>query len=360
LRALSVSAGREPAAVTPRDRLELSLRAIWEDLLEVGEVGVRDSFFDLGGHSLLAVRLMARLESVLGVRLPLGLLFRAPTIEALAAVLRQKTLAPAASPLVPLQLQGSRPPFFCVHPSHGDALCYLDLSRRLGADQPFYAFQARGIDGETPAAATIESLAADYLQELSSLQEKGPYRLGGWSLGGVIAFEMARQLEARGEEVALLALLDSQALPRPRGLAPEDEPLLLRMFARDLGLALRDGGERLPLQQALDGLLDDARESLLLPPDLSGEVFRHRFEVFRCNVQALWTYQPHPIRSRITLLRAADSPVAQGGDPTLGWESLAGGGIDLFLVPGDHYTMIREPNVPILAQQLAAQIDKRS
>ncbi|HEU0078664.1 MAG TPA: amino acid adenylation domain-containing protein, partial [Longimicrobiaceae bacterium] len=188
----------EPGAehVPPRDATELALAGVWEEVLGTSPVGVRDDFFEMGGHSLLAVRLVARVETVLGARLPLTTLFAAPTIEALALVLREGTADGGASPLVPVRASGERAPLFFVHPVGGDVLCYAPLARHLDAGQPFYALRSRGLDGGEPPRATVEAMAADYLDAMRAVQPRGPYRLGGWSMGGVVAWEMARRLEA--------------------------------------------------------------------------------------------------------------------------------------------------------------------
>ena len=207
-----VGSTRRGIRVAPRDTLELQLVQIWEDILGLRPVGVTDNFFDLGGHSLLAVRLIARIHKQFGQKLPLPTLFQGATIEQLAGVLRRSPTPLRCSPLVGIHLGGSGRPFFCVHPVGGSILCYAGLSRRLGPDQPFYGLQHPGLDGEWAPYTRIEEMASDYLTALRAVQPEGPYLLGGWSLGGIVAFEMAQQLEARGQKVALLALLDASAL----------------------------------------------------------------------------------------------------------------------------------------------------
>ncbi|HEX2524309.1 MAG TPA: amino acid adenylation domain-containing protein, partial [Terriglobia bacterium] len=200
----------ENAFVAPRDDLELQLTHIWEDVLGVRPIGVRDNFFELGGHSLLAARLLASIENRLGKKLPLATVFQGATVEHLAAILRQDAKPAPRSSLVAIQPAGSKRPLFLVHPAGGHVFPYVHLARYLGPDQPCYGLQARGLEeGEEPHTR-IEDMAADYIKALRTVQPIGPYLLGGWSMGGLVAFEMAQQLHAQGEGVDLLALLDAR------------------------------------------------------------------------------------------------------------------------------------------------------
>ena len=159
----------------PRDVLELQLTQIWEGVLGIHPIGIKDDFFDLGGHSLLAVSLMARIRNVVGRQLPLSALFQGRTVENLAAMLRRETSSLPWSCLVEIQASGSKPPLFFVHPGGGNTLCYLDLARCLGPDQPFYGFQSPGLYGERVLYARIEDMSAHYIEALRAIQPEGPY-----------------------------------------------------------------------------------------------------------------------------------------------------------------------------------------
>ncbi|WP_293097886.1 thioesterase domain-containing protein [Moorena sp. SIOASIH] len=174
-------------------------------------MGVRDNFFDLGGHSLLAVRLMAEIEKQFGKNLSLAALFQGATLEQLGILLRQKTDTHSWSGLVAIQPQGSQPPFFCMPGSGGNVVYFHQLARHLGNDQPFYALQPPSLDGVSEPFSSVEEVAAYYLQAIQTLQPSGPYFLGGHSFGVLVAFEMAQQLQQKGETVALLALFDLPA-----------------------------------------------------------------------------------------------------------------------------------------------------
>src|SRR6185369_13895071 len=194
---------------TPRDVLELQLSQIWKEVLRREQIGLRDNFFDLGGHSLLAVQLIDKVERYVGQKVPLSILFQGPTVEQLAGALRQRVQNVSEQSLVSIQPEGSRPPLFLVHSASGNAMSYVALARRLGREQPVYGLQSKGLDPDRKATARVEDMASEYLAELLAVQPEGPYHLGGWSMGGVIAFEMARQLTAHGKSVAPVVIIDS-------------------------------------------------------------------------------------------------------------------------------------------------------
>ena len=338
--------------VAPRDVVELQLTEQWEELLHVA-CGVTDDFFELGGHSLLAVRLMSRIEQLYGKKIPLATLFKAPTIESLSTILRQETDGSSWSPLVAIQPHGSEPPFFCVHAVSGDVLCYRALSRSLGAQQPFYALQARGLDDEQEPQTQVEAMAADYLAAVRSVQPHGPYLLGGWSIGGLIAFEMTRQLQAQGEEVRLLVLFDTRSPGAEEEAEVSDETSLFARFALLLGLSpeqLQEAAEAFSQTQTEDPLsflLDYAKAASIIPHDMSLEHLRKQFQVFNVNVRAARGYQLANVPANIALFRASERSPA---DPTLGWGRLGLEKLEVYETPGDHLTMMREPNVSVLAE----------
>jgi amino acid adenylation domain-containing protein len=191
--------------VAPRTSVERRLVAVWEDVLGVRPIGIRTSFFDLGGSSLVAVRLFARMAPVLGRELPISTLFQAPTIEKLAKELRPKARNESYPAVVPIKPSGSKPPFFCAHGGLGGILYLSGLASHLGPDQPFYGIESEGLDGATMRHLTVEEMASHYISEVRKIQPNGPYFLGGYCLGGIIAFEMAQQLLRGGEHVAMVA-----------------------------------------------------------------------------------------------------------------------------------------------------------
>jgi amino acid adenylation domain-containing protein len=359
LPAPAAGAGGLAQPVPPRDVLEVEILRLFEETLGVCGLGVREDFFALGGHSLLAVRLVARIRRQLGVALSLALVFRAPTVEGLAAALRRGGTLPA-SPLVAIRTSGSRPPLFCVHPAGGSAHGFATLARHLDPEQPVYGLQAAGFAGERAAAARIEVMAAEYLQATRTVAPCGPVHLCGWSLGGLIAFEMALQREQRGEEVAGLVLLDSVA-PSPGAIL--DEAALLRGFLRF---------HRAPIEpDSLLGLEPIARwrmllgrlvEADLVPPEIGPEEIARLFEVYRANVRAAAAYAPSAYGGSLTVLRASDRPPEEAShplvrDPQMGWGRFVRGPIDVQAIPGSHETILSPPHVRSVAEAVQRWLD---
>jgi thioesterase domain-containing protein/acyl carrier protein len=345
----------EKAFVAPRDDLELQLTRIWEEVLGVRPIGVRDNFFELGGHSLLAARLFASIENRLGKKLPLATVFQGATVEHLAGILRQDFKPAPQSSLVPLQPGGSKRPLFLVHPAGGHVFPYVHLARYLGPDQPCYGLQARGLEeGEEPHTR-IEDMAADYIKALRTVQPKGPYHLGGWSMGGVVAFEMAQQLHAQGEGVDLLALLDARITPPDEKIPDADfEAMLLADFVRYFGLSLdlANSLSQLPRDEVLNHVLELAQRAGLVPPDV--EISQaHRFvELLKSDFQATRNYELQLYPGRVTLFKASEELAGTSPDPTLGWREWALAGVDVHVVPGNHANMVYEPHVEVLAEKL--------
>jgi thioesterase domain-containing protein len=351
--------------LAPRDALELQLTHIWEEILGVAPIGIRDNFFDLGGHSMLAARLMNRIHNSLGVALPLAMLFHRATIEHLAVPVRQQTgLASEFTSLVEIQSNPSSLPFFCIHPAGGNVFCYVDLARELGPDQAFYAFQSRGLNSGQNPHLQVEDMAAHYIELLREVQPQGPYLLGGWSIGGLIAFEMSQQLQAGGEYVALLALLDTVAPTRYHDAGASDHLALLAAFAQDVGLSLdqlapsEHNLTRLNTDQQLSQILEQAQIAEVLPPDFNLSQIRRFFEVFVTNVNAARRYVMQARSGRATLFRASERPSSSLQDDANGWDEVLSNELEIHLVPGSHFNMIHPPNVKLLAGRLKACIEK--
>jgi amino acid adenylation domain-containing protein len=351
----------EKAYVAPRDDLELQLAHIWEEVLGVRPVGVRDNFFELGGHSLLAVRLFALIEKRLGKKLPLTAVFQGATVEHLAGLLRQPARSGPQSSLVALQPGGSKRPLFLVHPAGGHVFPYIHLAQLLGSDQPCYGLQAKGLeDGQDPHTR-IEDMAAWYIQALQTVQPTGPYLLGGWSMGGVVAFEMAQQLHAQGQRVALLALLDGR-IPTPDETFPEEDAEAILLVERYFGISFgpMESLAELHKDQQLAFMLEQAKSAGLVPAELDVSQARRFVELLRNDLRATQNYGLHLYPGRITFFKAKETPVGTSPDPdpTMGWSKWASGGVEVHVVPGNHANLMYEPHVEVLAEKLTACLNQ--
>jgi amino acid adenylation domain-containing protein len=367
-RALPESDGRAELVQTPvepRDELERQLVGIWQDILSVSPVGTRDSFFDLGGHSLLAVRMFARLEKKLGATLPLATLFKAPTIEGLAALIRKGTRPASTRSMVAIQPAGGRPPVFGMPGVGGTVLNYNSLARFLGLDQPFYGMQSRGLDGSEEPLTRIEDIAAEFLREIRELQPDGPYYLVGMCMGGVVAYEMAHQLRAVGQQIGLLALLEtwapamSSARRRQRGARM---PAVFGFVAGRLRLSVETlarlrGRERLRYLLGGVRLFKDIVLQRDLFPGARGELYLQA--VTRANLLAFQQYEPRVYPGPVVLFRAEGRKVAPAADYRLAWRDLVTGGLQVYSAPGDDSgLMLQEPHVRVLAAHLKMCIER--
>jgi amino acid adenylation domain-containing protein len=361
----------ESPYVAPRTPTEETLAGIWKEVLKVEQVGVHDNFFDLGGHSLSAVRLIAEVEKQLGIRLPLSTLFvdGATIGEQSKLVQRGRVAAHRWTPIVPLQPGGSRPPFFLVHGIGGEVLSFSALVRRLGPDQGFFGLQAD--TGIGPAFfSNVKDVASRYLDAVCSKVTSGPYRIGGYCSGGVIAYEMAQQLRAAGRDVALLVMLDTAA-PDGHGSGPltlRAAPQLVRNImywpVDDDFLA---SGPRAQLAR-LGGKLRlwRSRAWALLRREQETVDIRDRFglylypessrEVLEAHARMLAEYRPRPYAGTVTLLRSRTTGFTYVcAAPDLGWRALAAD-VDVRVVRGAHDTILREPWVAELAAALDAAL----
>jgi aspartate racemase len=320
--------------------------------------------------------LFAEIEKQFNKRLPLSSLFENPTIEHLASLIDKRSPSTSVSSLVGIQPHGSRLPFFCVHEFFGDVLCYVNLARHLGRDQPLYALQARGLDGTEEPLADIGKMAAHYIEEIRAVQPHGPYALGGLCFGGVVAFEMAQQLRLKGEAVCLLALLDSAARTE-RGKAawcwnflrnlPGKIPswvigslqlnrgqwgTLIRQKIRTTGASVRHA-----LRPSGNGSHQD---DIPVGVQELGDFFhfseQHR-KVALVQYRALMQYTPRVYPGRVTLFRARMQPFFSSNAADMGWRKLAAGGLDIKIVPGNHLGMLQEPHVKVLAEQLRVSLN---
>jgi len=341
---------------------EEALALIWKEVLRLDHIGINDNFFELGGHSLLAVRLFALLEKQFNKRLPLATLFQAPTIAKLAATIETDGSKPLSS-LVPIQTRSTRLPFFCIHAVGGNVLEYYDLARHLGNDQPFYGLQSAGLSDAHEPHARIEDMAAHYVKEIREVQPVGPYFIGGRSLGGVIAYEVARQLKEQGQKVALLALLDSYPVGHQKLSNADISTIRKRRAIRRMQTHFSNLGQ-LPMSAKLNYLISKSR---YVPKRFKSKLWRTTYRCFK----KLGLKIPRSLRSveQFNWLAAHEfTPRLYGGPVTLfwasndlrakfdmieGWERLAPGGLEVHEIPGTHLDIIKEPHVEEVAKKLS-------
>ncbi len=354
--------------VEPENEIERTLAGFWEELLGVQNVGVEDSFFDLGGHSLIAVRLFAMVKKAYRIEFPISVLFEAPTIRKCANLIAERTGASTEATDVdqPVEPQrrykhlvamhdaegGSKTPFFLVAGMFGNVLNLRHLAHLLGADRPFYGLQARGLYGGEAPHTTLQEAAADYIAELKLVQPEGPYMIGGFSGGGITAYEMAHQLQAAGDEVSLVVLLDTP-LPQRRPLSRTDRMLIQLQEIKKKGVTY-------PFTWAKNRIAWEFEKRRMTVDATETEHQFHNAEIEAAFLNAVAQYQMKPWNGQLVLFRP----------PLVGNWNVSGGrkvnseraylmndndwgqfvpGVAVHEVPGDHDSMVLEPNVRVLA-----------
>jgi amino acid adenylation domain-containing protein len=363
---------RSKSYMSPRDALELQLVRIWEDVLGVSPIGVFDDFFELGGHSIMSVRLVAQVEKRLGKRLPLWSVVDARTVEAFAQRIRATQTLQNDEVLVCVQAGGKKPPLFCVHPAGGDVVCYQALARALGPDYPVYAC-ASAVDARGAIRdRTVASMAAAYVSAMRRVQPNGPYRVAGWSLGGLVAAEMAESLRNSGDTVAFVGLFDT--VIQPPGVVQEfifDVPRRIgfvryieEYFGRPLNVSTTELAERQG-EELVSYLAERMQAAKVLPPGTDVAYASRLFATYADHTKAYFQHQPSRFTSRITLMRARTSRSADlvyvqmpTQSRTLGWSEHCVEPVTVIDVPGDHMTLLSPRLVRELAERLRTLLDE--
>jgi amino acid adenylation domain-containing protein len=340
-----------PAPAPPRTAVEEQLRGLWREILGLEDIGIDDNFFDLGGRSRLGAHLFARIEREMGARLPLATLFESPTIASLAQEIASASCASAWwRCLVPIRASGSGAPLFCVHPVGGNVLAYRDLARRLGPDVPCYGLQAIGLDGVAAPLTSVETMARRYVDEIRSVQPRGPYNLCGFSFGGLVAFEMACVLRRQNESIGLLALLDVEYpdFPQAPGFSLLARSRIFRQHVYPtLQRARRHARSMTRLGLRSYAKLATARENATTTNQAEDAVFWQVAErVRKANTRAAIHYVPRRYDGRLTYFRA--SHAASDDDRRDRWKLLARE-IETIEVAGGHSDIRLEPQVQIVA-----------
>ena len=327
--------------VSPRNDLEQKLASIWQKTLKCEPISIYDNFFELGGTSLLATKVLADIEKTFHVNMAISAIYQAPTIEALAHVLRSEANISNWYSLVPIQKQGSRPILFGIH-----WLVYKDLAKHLGVDQPIYglSYGIGDTTGHVPPLPDIKDLAKHYIQEMRSLQPNGPYLLMGYSFGGVVAYEIAQQLQDNDQQVALVVLFDSYLGKR----------------------------KLLPLQQRVSQILKLGVSELYkrilgtLKMKFLRKIYRNQYlpqvyDVYDVIIDTLNRYIPTSYSGRVILFKAMDSSLSINfkQDPVeVEWQKHVGDNLEIYEINGHHRRILKEPLVQTIAEKLSHCIEK--
>jgi len=347
--------------IKPSTKNQQIVAAIWKTCLGLPEVGIRDDFFEMGGHSLTAVKVMTEIEKQTGKRLPLSSLFENSTVEKLAVLLQEEKLSDNRwDALVPIKTEGTKNPVFLVHGGGLNILVFKYMSEHMDPDQPVYALQALGLKGKTKLFYTIEEIAAKYNSEIMEVNPDGPYLIAGYSLGGKIAFEMAKQLLQMGKEVNMLGIFDTYARPSNQGLdrlkqkiirQVHKAPFIFKLFLKYPGQTIR-----YQLVFVRNKLLKIFRQEL----NSLEEVFSYDVEILKSYETAYENYKLAPLDIVIDLFRVEERIYYLDDMIYLGWKPYGRKGIDVHEIPGDHKTFLYPPNDRHLAQMLQKVIDQKS
>lgn len=350
--------------VAPSTENEQLLANIWAEMLGIEQVGIHDNFFELGGHSLIAVKVMARIEQETGERLPLAIMFENSTIEKLASVLDNDSNAISWDSLVPIKPTGTKVPIYIVHGAGLNVLLFNTLAKHLDADQPVYGLQAKGLNGVDEPLNRIEDMAAHYISSILAKNPDGPYALAGFSFGGLIAFEMARQMKALNKDVRMLGMFDTYAYR-----TPHYDPIAVQVVKRGLyfgrkiwhSVTFKDGfiktinKRSTAVKRGLTRLFWKLRYGK--EQNQAGFFgYSHRIDEMNDIAQKYYRIQPSDLE--IELFRAETRSYYLDDYIYMGWKPYALKGINIHNVPGEHNTMFKEPNDKVFARVLQDCLDK--
>jgi amino acid adenylation domain-containing protein len=348
--------------VAPRTDVEKLVADIWVEYLGVEKIGVYDNFFELGGHSLIAVQVMTRIEKETGKRLPLAALFETSTVEKLAFMLALDGKSITWDSLVPIKPKGNKMALYMVHGAGLNVLLFNTLAMNMAPDQPVFGLQAKGLDGVEEPLESIEEIAAHYIKSIMQQNPSGPYALAGYSFGGIIAFEMAKQFEAMGKEVKMLAMFDTYAYRTPYYDAPLTKALKRGRFFKD------------KLKYALtskSGLKDTVTKQVSLKRRLVRAYWKLRYgkeqnqvgffgysnKIDEMNNLAERRYQLKPYNIAVDVFRAENRTFYMDDFEFLGWKPYALKGVNIHRIPGEHNTIFKAPNDKIFAEVLQKCLD---
>jgi len=341
--------------IPPRDEIELDLLDIWQQTFKQPKIGMLDTFDALQATKTQLDAIRHAIETHFKRNLSINTLKEAKNIDAIGDILREDVKEACFSCLVPMRETGTKLPFFCVHGAGGNIMIFQDLCKNLGDDQPFYGLQAKGLDGESPPLTSVEAMAAQYLSEIEKVQPEGPYIFGGMCLGGLIAYEMAQQVQALGKKVAMVVLLDAR---NPTSMLAMDENELQNHSKLDkIKEKIKHGDLLNTLKRKAGRLKTKAiKNTTWAMKEKFGNQFldqEKRFykHIWDANAIARKSYIPKPYSGNILAILAAEAPDGSPRDPRRGWMKLAPQ-LEVIKVPGRHDTVVREPQVRDLAKSI--------
>lgn len=346
--------------VEPSDIIESQLADIWQSTLGIPRISVRASFFSLGASSLAALRLITKMNRVYAMELGLASLITASTIESIAELIRTRFAPNTNSSLVPLQPDGTRPPVYIVHGVGGNVVNFYGLSRRVGSDQPVYGIQSQALIANQPALLHLKDMAAHYIADIRSLQPKGPYHLLGYSFGGTVVLEMAHQLRAAGEEVALVGMIDSRSKDYEEELA-ELTPVQAKVNRRVNRFV--GNTEKLHWKARLKYIYEKLNTRAIRFACMAAAALHMKHvpafmrSAYDINYVAVQNYKLVPYDGKLVLFRASYQGESEG-DYDLGWSAIFKQGVEIHDLPGDHERIFLEPNIDTLANSLREALSK--
>ncbi|MDV2998930.1 MAG: Linear gramicidin synthase subunit B [Chroococcopsis gigantea SAG 12.99] len=354
--------------LTPRNGKEEKLVKIWSEFLPVKEIGIEDNFFELGGHSLLAVKIVMKIEEIFGRKMPLRYLFQYPTIAQLATILETENADFITSKSIfPIQTKGSKPPLFLIHVlGRGLNFC-RPLASHLGSEQPVYGLNAQIIDREFTFSNSVEDWAAHYIEEMRKVQPRGPYLLGGISFGGLIAYEMAQQLQSQGEKVALLVLFDTVISSARKKLQADERLSKHWSNLRETGfdyfwnkLLAKIQGIFLKIKENLTAVFNMTYFKIALKLNIPLPDGIQDFIFARENFLGYLRYSPSVYSGSVNIFCAGtrSHSVSYSLDPLLGWGPYVNGKLEMYPIPSTHLGILQEPEVQIVAEKLTALIEE--
>jgi amino acid adenylation domain-containing protein/FkbM family methyltransferase len=353
----------EQTLIAPRNPIEKLLAETLAQVLQLEHISVHDNFFDLGGHSLLAVQAISKINRQLYKNLPLNILFRSPTVAGLANLIDEdRLMVSAPTILVPIKDRGTQPPLFCIHPAGGQVMTYQYLADSLGSEKSVWGLQSLALNNPEQEYKSIEQMAVDYAKAICQQQPHEPYYLLGWSMGGVLAVSIAKELETQNHQVAFIGLIDSYLLTQQRSNSLEDSLLdLAVIFGGTLTDAffslnpvqqqlLRDQLESLSAEDRWQRVINWGQKQNLLSGDISLEIFQKQITLAKIHDQMLQAHQPPVIQTPLHIWWASDRH--NSAQPRTDWNQYTIGGIKSSIVSGNHFSLLRPPQSQILVQQL--------